>query len=287
LHSETPLRPPAVAGQFYPASPQELTNTIDKFLSSDEPTTRAQACIVPHAGYVYSGHVAGAVYSAIDLPSRCIVLGPNHRGNGQPLATNAHGAWQTPFGDLAIDEPLAAALIAAAPLLTDDDVAHRAEHSIEVQLPFLQYCAAKRGVSGLRFVPICVGTSNFEILNALGTAIARVIKKSSERILLVASSDMNHYEPDDITRVKDRNAIDAILQLGAADHDTARVLYETVHREHISMCGYAPVTAMLAACQQLGAKKAELIRYATSGDINGDRRMVVGYAGMVIPERGR
>jgi AmmeMemoRadiSam system protein B len=284
-----PIRPAAVAGKFYPASPAELTAAIDHFLSANPKLISAFACIVPHAGYVYSGHVAGAVYSAIELTTRCIVLGPNHTGHGEPLAINVHGAWETPLGEVDIDGQLAADLLSAFPLLTEDFAAHQTEHCIEVQLPFLQRCAAIRKMRGFRFVPICIGTSNYNVLAALGVAIAQVIERSGEGILIIASSDMNHYEPDDVTRIKDRKAIDAITgkQNGSeppplGERDAARELYETVHREHISMCGYAPSVVMLAACRRLGASRAELIRYATSGDINGDRRMVVGYSGIVI-----
>ena len=271
------IRMPAVAGTFYPGDPAELASQIDEYVSSAKAKHKAFGCIVPHAGYVYSGHVAGAVYGTLDLPKPCIVLGPNHRGVGAPLATQTRGAWQTPPGLAPIDEALAAEFVAAFPTLADDDAAHANEHSIEVQLPFLQ-----RLIPDLRFVPICVGTSNFALLTSLGEALAAVIARSGQRIMLIASSDMNHYESDAITRVKDRKAIDAILTFGLPGGDAARRLYETVYREQISMCGFAPVVAMLAACRNLGATRAELVRYATSGDVNGDRGRVVGYAGMIV-----
>jgi AmmeMemoRadiSam system protein B len=157
------------------------------------------------------------------------------------------------------------------PLLSDDELAHRFEHSIEVQLPFLQHAAEE-----FKFVPICVGTSNLEILLALGEAIASAVQASAEPTLIVCSSDMNHYEPDDITRIKDAQAIAPMLALDAAG------LFEIVHRARISMCGFAPAVAMLHACAKLGAKAGKLIKYATSGDINNDRSYVVGYAGIVV-----
>jgi hypothetical protein len=181
------------------------------------------------------------------------------------------GAWQTPLGDASIDEELAAELKQRMPLLAEDDEAHRSEHALEVQLPFLQVLAP-----GFRFVPIAVGTGHFEVLSALGTAIGSTLARQRERILVIASSDMNHYESDSVTRVKDRRAIDQLLALDP------RGLYDVVHDSHISMCGYGPAVAMLTATRKLGASKAELIRYATSGDVSGDMDMVVGYAGIAV-----
>jgi hypothetical protein len=232
---------------------------------------RALGCVTPHAGYMYSGHVAGAVYARLELPARYIILCPNHTGAGHPLAINSEGAWATPLGDAAIDTELAAALKSRFKLLEDDTVAHRAEHSLEVQLPFLQ-----RLRPGFTFVPICVGTANYEVLAALGQVIATVIAEQAHPILVIASSDMNHYENDAITRIKDAKAIERILHLDV------RGLYDVVHRERISMCGYAPTVVMLTATLHLGATSAELVKYATSGDISGDRDAVVGYAGIVV-----
>jgi AmmeMemoRadiSam system protein B len=262
---------------FYPGDAAELAEAVDGFLEPDVTRHEAFGCVVPHAGYVYSGHVAGAVYSAMELPSRCIVLGPNHTGRGAPLAISTRGEWQTPLGAVGVDEALATAVTAAFPMLTDDVLAHATEHSIEVQLPFLQ-----RLVPDLGIVPICVGTSNYALLAALGEVLAAVIAGQRDRVAIIASSDMNHYEADAVTRIKDRKAIDAIVSFGKQGADAARSLYETVHREQISMCGYAPAAIMLSACGRLGATRAELVRYATSGDINGDRSRVVGYAGLVV-----
>ena len=228
-------------------------------------------CIVPHAGYVYSGHVAGAVYRRLDLPRRMVILCPNHTGMGEPLAIMSEGAWHTPLGDASIDEAMANQLKSRMPLLAEDQAAHRYEHALEVQLPFLQVLAP-----GFQFVPITVGTSNFDALSALGVVIGSVAAEAGEPVLVIASSDMNHYESDDITRVKDRRAIDQILALDP------RGLYETVHQANISMCGYGPAVAMLTAAKKLGANHAELVRYATSGDVSGDRDMVVGYAGIAV-----
>ncbi len=228
--------------------------------------------VVPHAGYMYSGHVAGAVYSRIVIPPRVIVLCPNHTGMGPPMSIMPKGAWETPLGDLEIDSALASALMAADNDLRDDAEAHRFEHATEVQLPFLQILADSK----IRFVPITVGTGNYDALARLGQAMAKVLGQTGSSTLIVASSDMNHYEPDTITRIKDRKAIDRVLALDP------RGLFDTVARENISMCGYGPTVAMLVAARLLGASKSELIKYTTSGDVSGDFDRVVGYAGMTV-----
>jgi MEMO1 family protein len=267
----TAIRHPAVAGRFYPKDQRKLLADLHSYLSPASSPVPALGCVVPHAGYMYSGHVAGAVYAQLDVPARCIVLCPNHTGMGTPLSIMSQGVWETPLGDVPIDSDLAALLVERFPLLSEDSAAHHAEHAIEVQLPFMQ---AKR--KDVRFVPIAIGTRQYEVLGGLGEAIGEVLDAASERILVLASSDMNHYESDPITRVKDQKAIERILALDP------RGLYEVVTNEEISMCGYGPTVAMLTAAKRLGATSAELIRYATSGDISGDREMVVGYAGMIV-----
>jgi AmmeMemoRadiSam system protein B len=275
----TAIRQPAVAGRFYPGNAQHLrteveTLTTPRAIAGQEPAEAkipAKGCVVPHAGYMYSGAVAGAVYRRLELPSRCVILCPNHTGVGEPLAVMSRGAWRTPLGDVPVDAELADALKAAMPLLSEDPAAHRYEHALEVQLPFLQVLRP-----GFCFVPITVGTSNFEALSALGNVIGSLLAGLFEPALVIASSDMNHYESDSVTRVKDRRAIDQVLALDP------RGLYDTVHQDNISMCGYGPATIMLTAAGKMGATQAELIRYATSGDVSGDREMVVGYAGIVV-----
>ena len=274
----TAIRQPAVAGRFYPANAQHLRAEIETYTTAPasasaatESKIHALGCIVPHAGYIYSGHVAGAVYRRLDLPKRFVILCPNHTGMGEPLAIMSEGAWHTPLGDAAIDSDLADRLKARLQLLSEDQTAHRYEHALEVQLPFLQVL-----VPGFRFVPITVGTSNFDVLKALGVVIAGVVAESGEAILVVASSDMNHYENDSVTRVKDHRAIDQVLLVDP------RGLYDIVHDAEISMCGYGPAVVMLTAARKLGATRAELLRYATSGDVSGDREMVVGYAGIAV-----
>ncbi len=265
------IRQPAVAGRFYPADPERLIRDLDGFLAPSGETTRALGCVVPHAGYVYSGHVAGAVYGRMQPVERYIILCPNHTGLGESLAVMSSGAWHTPLGDVPTDAELAAELKKACHLLAEDEVAHRLEHSLEVQLPFLQ-----RSQKLFRFVPIAVGVSRFAPLEALGEAMGRVLATSRIATTVVASSDMNHYESDSVTRVKDRKAIEQILALNP------RGLYDTVRSEGITMCGYGPATIMLTAARHLGATRAELVRYATSGDVSGERDEVVGYAGVLV-----
>ncbi len=267
----TTVRHPAVAGQFYPRSAHALAADIRSYLSPATEPLDAIGCIVPHAGYMYSGHVAGAVYARIDIPARCILLCPNHTGLGVPLSIMSHGAWETPLGTVAVDSELAGALLERFPLLSEDSDAHRSEHAIEVQLPFLQM---KR--SQFQFVPIAIGTREYAALEGLGEAIGEIVAAQKERVLILASSDMNHYESDQVTRGKDHKAIEQILALNP------RGLYDVVMQEPISMCGYGPAVAMLTAAKRLGAGRAELIRYATSGDVSGDRQMVVGYAGVAV-----
>jgi len=282
------IRQPAVAGRFYPSDPVELARQIDGFVSAGGPPAaakvRASACLVPHAGYTYSGRVAGAVYASMEIPSRCILLGPRHYPRGEPLAILTEGGFSTPFGDAPIDSELAHKLAHAFPRLRDDALAHETEHSLEVQLPFLQH-----SVKDFRFVPIVLSTDRYGALEELGQALAQVLAAEEERVLIAASSDMNHYESDGITRAKDERAVRQILALDP------RGLYDTVRNEGISMCGYAATVAMLTAVRQLrkmapgtsgltgDATEPLLVSYATSGDVNGDRERVVGYAGIVIP----
>ncbi len=264
-------RAPAVAGRFYPARPEELRRELGQYVQPVAVRETVLGCVVPHAGIMYSGHVAGAVYSRLQPAASYIILCPNHTGYGSPLAIMSEGAWETPLGDVPIDAPLAAELMKACPPLEEDAGAHRFEHSLEVQLPFLQVLQPQ-----FRMVPIALGVGGYEPLEELGRAIAGVVERAEARPLIVASSDLNHYEPDSVNRRKDHLAIDRIVALDP------RGLYDTVHRENISMCGFGPAVAMLTAARALGATGGELVRYANSGDITGDRSQVVGYAGILV-----
>jgi AmmeMemoRadiSam system protein B len=280
------VRAPAVAGRFYPGHSDRLLRDIRDYTSPPQSRISAIGCVAPHAGYIYSGHVAGAVYARVEIPEHCIILCPNHTGRGVPLAIMSATAWRTPLGEVAPSTELAVRLLRRFPALEEDSAAHRGEHGIEVQLPFLQVQQ-----KNLHIVPIAIGTSDFRVLRELGEAMAEVVgdlsgdvvgaadgesEQAARKILTIASSDMNHYEPDSITRVKDRLAIERALALDA------RGLWEVVMREDISMCGFGPTVAMLTAAKLLGATQAALVRYATSGDVSGDRESVVGYAGITV-----
>ncbi len=278
------VRTPAVAGRFYPGRADELLREVREYTSAGKTagktpleTSRIAAigCVAPHAGYIYSGGVAGAVYARLEIPERCVILCPNHTGKGRPLAVMASTTWQTPLGEVAADAEMGAWLLHRFPVLQEDSAAHRAEHAIEVQLPFLQ---AHR--PDLNIVPIAIGTSNLDVLRGLGEALADVIadveEKHQEKVLIIASSDMNHYESDAVTRVKDHKAIDRVLAMDA------RGLWEVVMNEDISMCGFGPTIVMLTAAKLLGATSATLVKYATSGDVSGDYESVVGYAGIIV-----
>ncbi len=267
------IRAPAVAGQFYPANPKELSALVQHYAreSSREESVRRKACLVPHAGYIYSGHVAGAVFSRIKFPKKIVILGVRHYPRGESLAILSAGKWRTPLGDAPIDRDLARRVCAACPSLREDELAHSREHSLEVELPFLQVLAPE-----FTFVPIAIGAIRYRELVEVGEGLARVLAESDEEVFLVTSSDMNHYEDDERTRWKDQQAIECMLRVDALG------LYEVCHRESISMCGLGPAVVMLTAVQKLGVKKGELVKYATSAEVSGDRERVVGYAGMIF-----
>jgi MEMO1 family protein len=264
-------RMPAVAGQFYPDDPQQLRRMIQPWLEGSVPRRPAAGVVVPHAGYVYSGAIAGATFARIEVPSRVVIIGPNHHGFGHPAAVYADGDWLTPLGSVPIDATFAAALLSAAPETAADPAAHRFEHSLEVQVPFLQLSNAQ-----LRIVPLCLGHLPLDRLLAVGTALGDLITADPEPTLIVASSDMTHYEPGEVARRKDLRAIDQLLALAPEG------LLETVRADHTTMCGVLPATVLLAAARRLGCTEAELIRYGNSGDVTGDQREVVGYAGVVV-----
>jgi AmmeMemoRadiSam system protein B len=266
------VRTPAVAGRFYSDRADELLREVRQY-SPAQATRRTAAigCVAPHAGYIYSGGVAGAVYSRLEIPESCVILCPNHTGKGRALAIMAYTTWQTPLGEVTADAELGARLLERFPALLEDSSAHRGEHAVEVQLPFLQAQQPK-----LKIVPIAIGTRDFDVLGGLGKALAEAIAPRESNVLIVASSDMNHYESDAITRVKDRKAIERVLALDA------RGLWEVVMSEDISMCGFGPTVVLLTAAKLLGATAATLVKYATSGDVSGDYESVVGYAGIIV-----
>jgi len=269
------VRPPVVSGLFYPSSNRELTKQIEGFVDKKAVKYSALGCVLPHAGYVYSGAVAAETVSRIDLSQKdkIIILGPNHTGNGPEMSIMTEGFWQTPLGEIEIDSALAKKILKRSKFLRADSLAHEREHSIEVELPILQHFKESFDI-----VPICIMSGDAAMLTEAAGAIAGVVKESGKErsFLIVASSDMTHYEPLADAQKKDKEAIDAILQL-----DPEKLL-ERVRLLDISMCGYAPVFMMLKIAKALGAKKAELVKYQTSAQASGDISSVVGYAGITV-----
>jgi MEMO1 family protein len=262
-------RMPAVSGQFYPGTASGLSRTLLELTREVKERIPAIAVVSPHAGYVYSGAVAGELFSSVRVPGRAVIFCPNHTGIGEDAAIMSHGAWRMPWGDVPVDEELAARLETACPLLREDASAHSREHAIEVQLPFLH-----RFRPDVRIVPVALGRLSLEDCREIGEAVADAIAGDADRPLLVASSDMSHYVPDAVARTKDGLAIDRMLALDPEG------LYATVRKERISMCGVLPATVVLFAARRLGATSARLIRYATSGDVSREFDQVVGYAGL-------
>ncbi len=264
-------RDPAVAGFFYPDSEKELINTVDSCLGEAQvPALNACVAVSPHAGYIYSGKVAGEVIGGVDVPNRVVILGPKHRHAGAKAAVSAMSSWVFPFGEVPIDKVLADAVVKETEVVFDD-AAHREEHSLEVQVPFLW-----RRNPNLMLTPIALGMQRIEALETLGLGLARAIQKGGEPVLIVASTDMSHQISQDQAERLDNMAIQHILELDPPG------LYKTVTDNNISMCGVVPTTAALYAAKALGATEAKLVRYATSGDVTGDFAHVVGYAGVVV-----
>jgi hypothetical protein len=264
-------RQPAVAGYFYPGSREALSKQLSQLLPEHAQKLKARAIVCPHAGYIYSGAVAGEVYSSVELPGTFIILCPNHTGAGSDFDVSPDGEWSTPLGSVRVDTELRDELVRRFPQARLDGRAHVREHSLEVQLPFLQHL---RG--DFTFVPLCIRQHRYESLELLGAAIADVVAGAGREVLIVASSDMTHYESDEQARRKDTLAIEQMKKLDP------RGLYDTVNENDISMCGYLPATVAMMASKKLGATEGRLLRYANSGDVTKDYSEVVGYAGMAI-----
>jgi len=265
------LRASAVAGQFYPKHAAALARTLDQLIPPETAKVPAYGVMVPHAGYVYSGAVAGRTFARVAISQEVVILGPNHHGAGHPLAVFPGGDWELPLGKVPIAADLTAAILAACPQTTADSVAHQFEHSLEVQVPFLQTLAP-----GLSIAAICIGRVNLDTLLNVGDGLAAALRTRPARPLLVASTDMTHYESAEQARRKDQLALQHVLALDPQE------LYRTVTKERISMCGVLPTVVMLQAAKALGATSAELIGYANSGEVTGDQREVVGYAGVIV-----
>ncbi|MFC2161278.1 AmmeMemoRadiSam system protein B [Acidobacteriota bacterium] len=266
------IRKPAVAGAFYPSNPEELTSLIKSMVGIEQERKKALAVISPHAGFIYSGPVAGSLFSSVQLPVKYVLLGPSHRIISSKVAIMRQGTWSTPLGDIPVDTDLADLLMNSSEIFEEDEEAHRNEHSLEVQLPFIQYF-----VKYFSIVPICIGYQiSYEGLEELGRSVASGIKKFGKDVLIIASTDMSHYVEQSEAQKLDLTAIQKIQELNP------RGLYDTVTSKNISMCGFQPTTSALVASIELGAKTASLVKYQTSGDVSGNFNEVVGYAGLLI-----
>lgn len=266
----TTIRTPAVADRFYPGNPEILARNIQQMTPTTAKAQKAYGVVSPHAGYMYSGSVAGKTFARVEIPETVIILGPNHHGQGAPVALSAI-PWEMPMGTVPIDSAIATALLKASPTITVDETAHHFEHSLEVQVPFLQ--ARQKNLS---IVPLVISHISYPMCQEIGTAIAKVIAGANKEILIVASSDMTHYEPRDAADKKDHYALKKM-----ADMDPS-ILYHSVLDYRISMCGIMPVTIALIAALALGATKTELVCYTDSGAVSGDISQVVGYAGVIF-----
>jgi len=265
------IRQSAVAGKFYSDDSDELRAELEQLLTVAEPREKVLGVIAPHAGYLYSGAVAGALYGAVELPPTVIILGPNHHGVGARAALYPGGEWLTPLGAVPINGTLSVLVTKHAPLVEEETTAHHYEHSLEVQLPFLQLVRP-----AVTIVPLCLGFGDYASCRALGLGIARAIREYGEEVLIVASSDMTHYESAAAAKKKDELAIDEVLALNPEG------LLRVCRDKEITMCGVIPATVMLVAAMELGATRARLVRYATSGDVTGDNRRVVAYAALTV-----
>lgn len=264
-------RNPAVAGQFYHGTEARLKEQVEQYIIADAPREKVIGMVSPHAGLIYSGHVAGAVFSSIVIPKTFILLGPNHTGLGPAISLMDNGEWEIPTGIFKIDSRLASKIALDAGKITRDSKAHVFEHSLEVQLPFIAWFS-----TDVKIVPIALLSASLDDCMELAGQIASAVRNTDYPVVILASSDMSHYLPEKQARLKDSMAIQKILDLDPEG------LYRTVLKERITMCGYLPTTVMLAAAKMLGADSAKLIKYATSGDISGDYESVVGYAGIVV-----
>ena len=276
------MRAPAVSGRFYPGTGDELERAVRGLLeaagaagpSGAPARVAARGAVAPHAGYVYSGLTAAHVFARLEIPPLVVILAPNHTGvcraPGGASLWEA-GAFRTPLGDVAVDEGFAARLAAASPLVAPDHAAHRQEHAVEVELPFLQLLRADA-----RIVPLVLAWDEWEECRALGLALAQLVRDWPEPVLLLASSDLNHYEPAAVSERKDRRALDAVAALDGAE------LLARCRGEGISMCGRAPTATLLAAARELGADRADVVHYSHSGMVTGENGAVVGYGGVVV-----
>lgn len=264
------MRQPAVAGQFYPSRPEYLEKELKRCFEGLELRERnVLGAVCPHAGYTYSGKVAAHVYAALPKADTYVLLGPNHTGYGSPVAVS-RDTWETPLGAIKADFELAEGFLGS--IVDADETAHMYEHSIEVQLPFLQY----RFGGDFRILPICMGMQDEETAAEVGNLVADLVSKSGKKVVVIASSDFTHYQPAELAGEVDREIIGSVL-----DFDVPG-MYDSLYRRNASVCGYGPIAAMLTASRKLGGTHATLLKYANSGDVSGDMDAVVGYAAIIV-----
>lgn len=264
-------RQPAVAGQFYSGNSKKLLSDLAALIPDERGSKKVTGIIAPHAGYVYSGAIAGQVYAAIAIPTTILILGPNHHGSGAGAALYPDGEWLTPLGPVTINSRLNSLLQQNVPLVRPDTAAHEFEHSLEVQVPFIQYLRPDATISA-----ICLGHGGFDSVRQIGEGVAAAIKAYGDDVLIVASSDMTHYESAESARRKDELALERVLGFDPQG------LLQVCRNEQITMCGVVPAAVMLVAAGKLGAARAELVAYGTSGDVTGDNRQVVAYAAVTV-----
>lgn len=263
------MRAPAVAGQFYPRSKNDLEREISSCFAGIALSEKdVLGAVVPHAGYMYSGNTAACVYSAMPKADTFVLLGPNHTGYGSPVAVSSE-TWSTPLGEVSSDKEFIKAL--PGRIIDMDESAHKYEHSIEVQLPFLQH-----RFGDFSIVPICMGMQDEETAIEVGMEVAEAARRVNKKIVIIASSDFTHYRPDKAARENDAYYIQSILDMDVPG------FYLRLSERNASVCGYGAIAAMLTAAKALGAKKAALLKYSTSGDTTGDLAAVVGYAGIIV-----
>lgn len=264
-------RQPAVAGQFYAGNGTQLHNDLAALIPVARVRRKVTGIIAPHAGYIYSGAIAGQVYASIEIPAAVLILGPNHHGAGAGAALYPEGQWLTPLGPVTINSRLNSLLQQHVPLIRSDTVAHEFEHSLEVQVPFIQYLRPDATISA-----VCLGYGDYGSVRQIGEGVAAAIRAYGEDVLIVASSDMSHYESAEAARRKDELALERVLGFDPQG------LLQVCRSEGITMCGVVPASVMLVAVGELGATQAELVAYGTSGDVTGDNRQVVAYAAVTV-----
>jgi MEMO1 family protein len=271
------VRAPAVSGRFYPGTKGELERTVRELLEAvgEARPGPARAAMAPHAGYLYSGLTAAHVFARLEIPPIVVILAPNHTGVSRAPGGASlweAGAFRTPLGDVSVDDGFARALLETSPLVGPDHAAHASEHAVEVELPFLQLKRAD-----VRIVPLVLAWDAWEGCRGLGETLAALVRRWPDRVLLLASSDLNHYEPAATAERKDKRALDAVAALDGAE------LLARCRSERISMCGRAPAATVIAAAKALGAGRGDVVHYSHSGMVTGDDDAVVGYGGVVIP----